>query len=204
MKKVLLIVVAACFAIGTASAQSSFKSKMEKATGTTINFGPKFGFNFSSLSNGLDKSKFSFHAGGFAEFKFNQKYGFQAELLYSRMGDADKEGGVKQRLRVNYLQIPLLGKYYFCDRFSVEFGPQIGIALNAKSKTKGGGTEVKTDLDGLNTFDLGLDLGVAYDFDWGLVVNVRYNLGLTNVFDKDMWGEKHKNRAFHVSVGWRF
>lgn len=204
MKKVLLVLVAMVM-LGTVQAQSDFKNKVESATGTKFYFGPKFGFNVASLSNGwLDKSKFSFAAGGFAEFKFDPKMSFLVELLYSRQGDGDKEHGTKYRMRMNYLNIPLMGKYYFYKNFSAHFGPQIGILLNSKSKMKDGGTEVKTDIDDTNAFELGLNFGVGYDFDWGLAVTARYGLGLTNVLDKDAWGEKHKNRVFQLAVGWRF
>ena len=203
MKKVLFVLLAV-MTLGTAQAQSDFKNKVESATGTKFYFGPKFGFNVASISNGLDKSKFSFVAGGFAEFKFNPKTSFLVELLYSRQGDGDKEHGIKHRTRVNYLNLPLMGKYYFYKNLSVHFGPQIGILLNGKYKWKDGGKEYKEDLEHTNTLDFGLNLGLGYDFDWGLTVTARYNLGLTNVQDKDWARDGNKNRVFQVAVGWRF
>lgn len=203
MKKVLLVLMA-MVVLGTVQAQSDFKGKVESATGTKFYFGPKFGFNVASISNGLEKSKFSFAAGGFAEFKFDPKASFLVELLYSRQGDGDKVNGTKYKWRMNYLNIPLMGKYYFYKNFSAHFGPQIGILLNSKTKSKNGGTEVKTDIDHTNTFELGLNFGVGYDFDWGLAVTARYGLGLTNVIDKDHYGDGCKNRVFQLAVGWRF
>ena len=203
MKKVLFVLMAV-MTLGTAQAQSDFKNKVESATGTKFYFGPKFGFNVASISNGLDKSKFSFVAGGFAEFKFNQKTSFLVELLYSRQGDGDKVHGTKYKWRMNYLNLPLMGKYYFCKNFSVHFGPQIGLLLNSKTKSKNGGTEMKSDIDHTNALDFGLNLGVGYDFDWGLAITARYGLGLTNVIDKDHFGDGNKNRVFQVAVGWRF
>ena len=94
MKKFLLVVLAMVM-LGSVQAQTSFKNKVEGLTGTEFYFGPKFGFNVASISDGLNKSKFSFHLGAFAEFKFNDLFGLQTELIYSRQGDKGKSGGVK-------------------------------------------------------------------------------------------------------------
>lgn len=157
MKKFLLVVLAMVM-LGSVQAQTSFKNKVEGLTGTEFYFGPKFGFNVASISDGLNKSKFSFHLGAFAEFKFNDLFGLQTELIYSRQGD----------------------------------------------KGKSGGTEVKTDIDHLNTVDLSFAMGLSYDFNMGLVVSARYNLGLTNVIEKDKFGGNNQNRVFQLSAGWKF
>lgn len=203
MKKFLLVVLAMVM-LGSVQAQTSFKNKVEGLTGTEFYFGPKFGFNVASISDGLNKSKFSFHLGAFAEFKFNDLFGLQTELIYSRQGDKGKSGGMKTWARVNYLNIPVLAKFYVWEGVSVDLGPQLGFALNGKNKTKSGGTEVKTDIDHLNTVDLSFAMGLSYDFNMGLVVSARYNLGLTNVIEKDKFGGNNQNRVFQLSAGWKF
>ena len=75
MKKFFLVVLAMVM-LGSVQAQTAFKNKVEGVTGTEFFFGPKFGFNVASISDGLNKSKFSFHLGAFAEFKFNDLFGF--------------------------------------------------------------------------------------------------------------------------------
>ena len=70
MKKFFFVVLAMVM-LGSVQAQTAFKNKVEGLTGTEFYFGPKFGFNVASISDGLNKSKFSFHLGAFAEFKFN-------------------------------------------------------------------------------------------------------------------------------------
>ena len=57
--------------------RDELKNKVEGLTGTEFYFGPKFGFNVASISDGLNKSKFSFHLGAFAEFKFSQNRNIQ-------------------------------------------------------------------------------------------------------------------------------
>ena len=47
-------------------------------------------------------------------------------------------------------------------------------------------------------------MGLSYDFDMGLVLSARYNLGLTNVVEKDKTYGNNQNRVFQLSAGWKF
>ena len=203
MKKFLLVVIAMVM-LGSVHAQTAFKSKVEGITGTEFYFGPKFGFNVAGISDGLNKSKLSFLMGAFAEIKFNDLFGLQTELIYSRQGDKGKYHGEKYWMRVNYLNIPVLAKFYVWEGLSVDLGPQLGFALNGKHKVKSGGTETKSDMKHLNTVDLSFGMGLSYDLPMGLVVSARYNLGLTNVIEKDHFGGNNQNRVFQLSAGWKF
>ena len=96
MKKFLFVVVA-MVVLGSAQAQTVFKNKVERVTGTEFYFGPKFGFNIASISDGLNKSKFSFQLGAFAEFKFNDLYRRSCCILAKEIWEnpmAIKCGGV--------------------------------------------------------------------------------------------------------------
>lgn len=174
-----------------------------------IVIGPKFGLNATNISNSEGKNKASIHLGGFATTKLSERIALQVELLYSRQGWRDKghiEGDkdVKLKARVNYLNIPVMARFYVLDKFSVDLGPQLGLALNAKAKAKYGSTTVKEKIDDLNTVDLTFGMGLSYDLDMGFTVSARYNLGITNVFDKDKTGVTNTNRVFQLSLGYRF
>lgn len=191
MKKLLLAVVALIFAWG-AMAQSE------------ITIGPKVGWNITNISNSHDKNKLSFVLGGFAEFKISDLLSIQPEILYSRQGTRDKGNGVKVKNRLNYLNIPVLAKLNVWDELSVEVGPQFGFALNARQKTKAGGEVVKRDIQYNNTFDFSFAFGVSYNLE-NLMFSARYNVGLTNVIEKDHFGgNNNKNHVFQLSVGYRF
>lgn len=190
MKK-LFVLVAALFMFFGTQAQSD------------ITVGPKVGFNVSNISNSDANSKFSFHLGGFAEFKMNDFFAIQPELLYSRQGASDKIEGVKYKLRVNYLNIPVLAKLYVLDELSVDLGPEFAFALNAKEKAKAGGTTTKNTIDDVNTFVVNFAIGLSYNWE-DIMFSARYNLGLSNVFDKDYAGGNNKNHVFQLSVGYRF
>lgn len=191
MKKLFLAVIAF---VWVAAAQAQ----------TEITIGPKLGWNITNISNISDsKNKMSVSVGGFAEFKFNDYVALQPELLYSRQGYRLKNGDVKTKVRMNYLNIPILAKLYVLDGLSVDLGPQLGFALNAKNKSKSGGTTVKTKITNVNTCDVSFAVGLSYEYEQ-FMVSARYNIGLTNVIDKDDIGGNNKNHVFQLSVGYRF
>lgn len=170
---------------------------------TEIVVGPKVGLNVTNISNQDAKNKVSFHVGGFAEFKFNDYFAVQPELLYSRQGARDKYDGVKQIERANYLNIPVLAKLYVMDQLSVDLGPELAFALNAKSLLKTGGTTIKEKNKNINTLAVNFAIGVSYNWE-DLMFSARYNLGLSNAYDKDIADGNNKNRVFQLSVGYRF
>ncbi len=192
MKKLFLLValVAAAF--------------MAKAQEITI--GPKVGMNVTNISNIDDsKNKVSIHVGAFAEWKVNDFFAIQPEVVYSRQGFRYKEDGTKVKNRVNYLNIPVLAKLYVLEDLSVDLGPQLGLALNGKAVVKDNGDTHKYKNKDLNTVEVSWAIGLSYNLD-RLMFSARYNIGLSNVMDKDKsWDESNnKNHVFQLSVGYRF
>ena len=69
------------------------------------------------------------------------------------------------------------------------------------------GTTIVDALSDLaKNFDFSLDLGFSYDFKFGMVASLRYNIGMTQVMekhDKFVDGSNY-NRVFQFSLGWKF
>lgn len=183
--------------------------------GLGLDWGVKGGVNFTHLTNSdLDfgtmkmdsKMKTSFYVGVFAEFPFFLDFlGIQPEIIYSRQGNFYKESGIKVWNRANYLNIPVMFKFYVLNDLSVDVGPQFGFLLNGKMKTKTGGTTTKhsTSSD-FKTFDLSFGMGLSYRITHSLDASIRYNLGLTKAAKDKNDGDKSKNGALQVGVGYRF
>lgn len=183
MKKVVFAIFVAGFGFAKVSAQE-------------FNFGAKAGFNIANVS-GDNSGEFdavtSYHFGVMAEIPVATKFSFQPELLYSRQGFSIGDDVVA----MNYLNVPLMGKYYVAKGFSIEAGPQVGFLLSADAE----GTDVK---DLYKTLDFGVNLGLGYKLDNGLNFGVRYNFGLSNVNDIDGLNDKNRNNTLQVSVGYFF
>ena len=174
-----------------------------------VNFGAKAGVNFADIT-GDDADSFSgltsFHVGFVAEIMISDMFAFQPELLYSAQGsdwEEDYEGETyKGTVKADYLNVPLMAKYYVSEGLSLEAGPQIGLLLSATSEQDGfDDQDIKDDLKGL---DFGLNLGVGYKLENGLNFGARYNLGLTDGNDGLEEDVTYKNSVIQVSIGYFF
>lgn len=190
MKKIILAVAAVALAVSV-NAQN-------------FTWGVKGGLNLANVSNTDANIKPSIYLGAFGEYKFNDFIGLSPELVYSRQGAADSHDGNKYKDRLNYINIPVLAKLYLVDNLSLDLGPQFGFMLNANAWSKIGGTKTKTDIgDAYKAFDLSFGIGVTYDLG-KILLQARYNLGLTDINDTNLTNDKFKNNVIQLGVGYRF
>ncbi|MBC2845101.1 porin family protein [Winogradskyella flava] len=186
MKKLFLVTVIAVLGLSNVNAQD-------------IKIGAKAGLNYAFITgdnaNDLDPIT-NFHFGVMSEIKLSDKFSLQPELIYSGQG-ADTNTASEGSISLNYLNIPLIGKYYVTKRLSLEAGPQIGVLLS----TKGGTIDYK---ELLKPVDYGVNFGVGYKLDNGLNFTARYNLGLSDINDVDGFPDKNSNGVFQLSVGYFF
>lgn len=166
--------------------------------------------------------------GGYAELNISEKIALQPEVLYSRQGTKgsydDDSYSSDYVLRFDYLNMPVMFKYYILESFSIELGPQIGILISSKAEfqeseynNNGGLIYYDSYTDDLkkliNTIDYGANIGFGYKLANGLNFSARYYLGISNV-DKEYWYDdntdgtydagKLYNNVFQVSVGFTF
>ncbi|MCT4698875.1 porin family protein [Tenacibaculum haliotis] len=183
------------------------------AAGFTVNaqevtFGAKAGLNIANVSgDGIDDNdaRTSFHIGAVAEIEISDKFSVQPELVYSAQGAKTKMEGIDVTMALDYLNVPVMAKYYVAEGFSLELGPQIGFLMSAKMKAEVGGESVEEDIKDdykMKSVDFGLNFGAGYKLESGLNFSARYNLGLSKISDiEDSTG---KNGVFQVSVGYNF
>jgi hypothetical protein len=170
------------------------------ANAQDINFGAKAGVNFATINGddveGVD-SRTGFHLGLVAELGISEKFSVQPEVLYSAQGITDDD----ETLQLDYVNIPVLAKFYVAEGFSLEAGPQLGINVNSQYKFDGE-TE---DAEGVNSIDLAGALGVGYKLPMGVFFQARYNLGLSDVFEEiEGFQIDAKQNVFQLSVGYMF
>lgn len=170
-------------------------------------FGIKGGLNLANLGGDAEgDSRTSFHIGGIAEIMISDQFSLQPELLYSAQGavSPDNDDVVTQ---LDYLNLPIIAKYYVVEGFSLEGGPQIGYAINRNVDNDG--EDVDAD-DLYNAIDISLGLGASYKLDQGLFFSARYNFGISNIIQDDVQDEpmlediETFNNVFQLSVGYTF
>jgi len=116
-------------------------------------------------------------------------------------------------IKLDYINIPVLAKYYFNESLSLHAGPQIGFLISAEEEYEysesGGGQSVSESetidaKDFYSSIDLGLALGAEYELDMGVFFGARYTLGLSNIIDTEEDDFSVQNNVIQVSVGYKF
>ncbi|MEM9649530.1 MAG: porin family protein [Bacteroidota bacterium] len=166
-----------------------------------VQFGAKAGPNFAIIQPDLNDptTRTALHLGGVAEVSLSEKFSIQPELLFSAQGTKD-ESDDDETVRLNYLNLPILAKFYVAENLSLEAGPQIGILLKAEVEDDGETIDIK---DNTKSTDLGIAFGLGYKLDNGLNFGARYTLG-SDINDVDGDPDKFTNRVFQLFVGYFF
>jgi hypothetical protein len=218
MKRLLLI--AAVAVMGSSAYAQEFR------------FGPKVGFAMSTMKidenqDDLGKRnmspKYTFYIGGMAEYKINDNFGFQAELLYSSLGAKEKIDGIdagvmfvgeQTKVNLGTLLVPVSAKYFISENFSVAAGANFGIILSAKQKTVIGSDFVDMEIEGesgegevdikneIKKLNIAPFVGVEYMFENGFFIDGRYSYGVSNL-SNDGSG-KVTNSFAQIGVGFKF
>ncbi len=198
MKKLFLALSAALISMG-AMAQ--------------VEFGVKAGFDLTNfwgedLPHGM---KPSYQAGLFMEYHFNDKVSIAPEVTFASQGGKFKIGkdlfginvealglkDVDMTFNTNYVNVPIMFKYYATPSLSIDLGPQVGFNVYSKISGEGQSFDVKKNT---KTVDFGVGLGATYHVTENLFVQGRYTMGLTNAFDQgDM-----KNGNLQLALGYEF
>ena len=221
MKKLLLVAAVAIMG-ATVSAQE-------------FRFGPKAGYSLSMLkAEGEGESykfdsKSTFYVGSMAEYKLNDKFALQGEVLYSPIGGKQEEtfsitqAGVtasvtaKTDWKIGTIQVPIGAKYYATENLAFGLGLNFGIITSAKVDVEGsatgsalGQTVTETESstedvkDQMNTLNLAPFVGAEYTLENGLFFDARYNLGVSNLIKNPEGNETLKNSFFQIGIGFKF
>ena len=184
MKK-LLILVAFTFTTSAIFAQG-------------VDLGLKVGVNFANLTDASNlEGRTGFVFGAFAGGKLGDKLGIQADLLYSQQG-AEFDG---DKIDLNYVNVPVVLKYFLTDQIHVHAGPQFGFVVDDNI------TNVFNNIAEAENFDLSGIIGVGVDLPMGIRLDGRYNFGLSDVIssdDKTVIASGGKNSVVTLSLGYSF
>jgi hypothetical protein len=166
--------------------------------------GIKGGANFYNLNSDPDntslKTSIGFHVGALGHVHLGTKWALQPELTYSSQGAKFEMPGDDIKLKLGYINVPILVQYMFDNGFRIQAGPQVGFLINAKTKLGGTDTDVKDDF---TEVDIAASAGLSYvDPKSGVGIDARYNLGLNNIAEGG--GPSLKNRGAQVGLFFLF
>ncbi len=192
MKKIALALVLVAMTAGIANAQDK-----------KVTFGAKVGFDITHFW-GKDcdhKVQPNYQAGLFMEYKVNDKFGIAPEVVFAAQGGKEDvviavdalKFEATEKYNTNYINVPVMFKFYPVSNFSIDFGPQVGFNVYSKSTTKlelkgaelpeGFSEKFTTDYKkATKAVDFGIALGCTYNLSDNAFIQARYTLGLTKVF----------------------
>jgi hypothetical protein len=182
MKKIMIIVFVISFTlIGTISAGD-------------LGYGAKAGLNLATVT-GEDvdeeaKIKPGLTIGGFATYPLGNKLTIRPEVLFTQKGyrykESDEGYDFKGKVKMNWLDIPILAVYQVAEGIKAFVGPYFDLYLGGEYVTKieGGGESMEFDekIEGedVNSLGMGLIFGGAYGVCNNVEVEGRIELGLTS------------------------
>ena len=201
MKKILSLAVA-LFAVATSFAQ------------TSVSIVPRAGVSLATMTNTQNgKIIPGFVGGADVQFQFNDIVGLTAGVFYEMQGcKGSYDSGiatVTQKYKNDYVNIPVLFNCYVVKGLAVKLGLQPGFLVSSKLTTTAAGvSDTGNSKEIFNTVDLSIPVGLSYEIS-NVVLDVRYNWGLTNILknkigDLEFDDRKSRNSVFQITLGYRF
>ena len=173
---------------------------------------------------GLDNLERDANGGGMIgvelEYQMTKWLGIAAGANFMQAGTAWKEvvkGDIKYKdlkVETSYLTVPVVANIYLCKGLALKSGVQFGFLMDAKmnrtEEIKKGDVTDKRDRevkckDMFNKFDVAIPIGISYEFKVPIVIDLRYNIGLSKV-NKDNWYENKscQSHTCTLTVGYKF
>jgi hypothetical protein len=176
-----------------------------------LKFGPKVGYNASTLSTSLDTVKTQFKSGfQFGAFlRIGNKFYLQPELYYSTHGgvfESDTSStSWKQTVNIGSLDIPVLIGFKIINTDFVNLrilaGPMASFTVNKKITNANDiiGPIQKADISNANWY---IQAGAGVDI-WMFTLDIRYQIGLNKIIKEVSNGANFNtsNNVWVVSLG---
>ena len=158
---------------------------------------PRIGFSAADFNNTDDtKARIGLVVGPEFEYYLTDKFSLAGALLYSLQGAEQEKYDVTYKM--DYLNMPIVVNFYVLKGLALKAGLQPGVNLSAKVDA-GKGTENGNFEKGVKDFDLSVPVGISYEY-CNLVLDARYNIGLTKMFAEKYQSRQQKPR-FPIDAG---
>ncbi|HEY0673190.1 MAG TPA: porin family protein [Longimicrobiales bacterium] len=179
-----------------------------------VSLGLKGGVDFAAITRGdlaADPGyRAGFAGGGFLVTQLARNVSFMPELLYTQKGFEYEEGTDAERLRVHYIELPMLFRFSPSPdgRRVVPFamlGPAVGLNVGCRMEAEGLNLDIETDCEkagGAKDVEFSGAAGIGTDFVLKrgvLSLDARYGYGFTKVLEE---GDFH-NSVFTIMLGYR-
>ena len=183
-----------------------------------VHFGVLAGAAFAKVSGsdvtGDVKTRVGIAAGGFVTIGVSKNFAIEPEALFVQKGAKQTESGVTSRLKLSYVEVPVLLKLRFPGSSGgtvvphIYAGPYLGFKAGCHLSSTDGTTTVSAKCEDspfdfkVKSTDFGATFGGGVDVGRA-IIDVRYDFGFSKIGDNTSDNDI-KNRVFYLLVGWTF
>jgi Outer membrane protein beta-barrel domain len=154
-----------------------------------VRFMPTFSsFDIKTSSGGTVSGTVSlgFGVGALVAVDFSKHFGVQGEIIYSSLSQEHTEQDIARKIKLRYVNIPLLltfntGRTKLVN-FNVVAGPQIGLNVGSSLLTSGNTSSDSTQaILAVRKGDIGIGYGLGLDFGLNPARTIRLDIGFRGV-----------------------
>jgi len=179
-----------------------------------VSFGLKAGMNISNL-HGSDfepDAKTGLLLGGVLDINLPATpFAIESGVYYSQKGAEAEDMGFNYKLKLDYIEVPVLAKFQLGPPGpitpSLGIGPYLGFNVNAEQELSGDDVSGTEDIsDEISGTEIGGIASLGLDFNMGLTklnASARYSYGFTSAFEDD-FDNGERNAVFSIALGIMF
>jgi len=154
-------------------------------------------------------SRLGLAVGGVVSFPLSENVVLQFQPMYVQKGTKVTIDAInfEDKVTISYLDVPVMAKFMLGSsqtRPYVMAGPTVGLKLGASSDED----KLNAESGDFKSIDFGVAFGGGVSFPAGnntFFVEGRFALGLTNILDKDAFGDlSAKNKSILINAGMTF
>ena len=173
---------------------------------------PKIGLSAANMST-FDKSDYrlGFTAGAELGYQVIPDFSVSIAAMYSQQGTSANSDWSDGKIKLDYINIPIIANYYWDYGITLKVGLEPGINLRAKGTVNANGQKRDCDLDGavidqwgnailVKPVVVALPVGISYEKN-NLVFDLRYNIGLTEALKFN--NNRATNFVFQLTLGYK-
>jgi len=200
-------------AISFVTMAGALVSQVQAQSGKVWSIGPEVGVNFSKSGRDAAKNdmKTGVLAGFFLTYSVVDNFGVTTKFLLSQRGNQTTVGGVTDKTTLNYVEVPILARFFLNKsgkfRPNLFVGPSLNFLLGGTTKDgNADAVKIPNYTNVYNTFDLGLTGGLGLNFaiadETRILLDARYVYGLSDVTKAA--ANNINNQTISISAGVQF
>ena len=157
------------------------------------------------------KMRVTLALGAELEYHASPLLSISAGAIYSQQGTKGETSGIKETIKMDYINVPILANFHVAEGLAFKVGIQPGFLINDKVEVSTNGVTAEVGLkealreSGVNadisSLDFSIPLGISYEFNH-VVLDARYNFSLTEAMS--IMGESTKHSVFQITLGYKF